>query len=203
MNEGSRWYIAALALGVISASLSGWLIGIVWRDSTLPDYARVMGLTFLGGLGVGAILYELPAWWMLLWQQVRDMERLRLEAARFRNERNHLVFNAPATFAAGEPITVNAYEREWRKFYVDSILFCIRKLNGDPIYKSGLDAIMEYADWRYRWAAPLVREGMLSPVYQGNRTRWADGWSAQRLLGKLEANWLPPCPNEPPPSLKL
>lgn len=197
MNSDSRWHVAALGLGIISASLAGWMTGSFWPNSTAADFARAMGLTFLGFFGLGALLHELPVLWAMLWYHVREMERLRLEAARFRFERTNLALTAPAT----QPITLNHYEREWREFYAVTLAYCLKHLDGDPVYKAGMDGIIDYSSWR-RWAEPLIRAKILEPIYQGSRTRWQEGWSAARLAGQIDAGKLPPCPDEAPPVIK-
>lgn len=200
MEEKSKWHIAAFACGLIFASVFGWAYGSLSPHASTLDYARVMGLTFLAAFGAGALVYVAPGWWLAFWYQNREAERLRLEAATFQRQRRNLAFDY--TPPAAEIKTVDNDREAARATHLRIAQYVIDSNRGQPHYKDGLDKVMNYAAWRW-WADALVRDGILSPIAGGVRTQWAEGWSAARLLGRLEGGYQHPAPPGAPPTVQL
>ena len=202
MEEKSKWHIAAFASGTLFASVCGWAYGSLSPHASTLDYARVMGLAFLLAFGAGALVYISPAWWVALWWQLREAERLRLDAATFQRQRNELRFNFTAGTTAPKTVVVDADAEGWHTFFLLVTGLVVNQFDGHPHYKNGLDSVMNFQTWR-AWTDPLVKDGILSPIAGGARTQWATGWSADRLLGKLEGGFTPPTPPGPPPTVQL
>lgn len=125
-----------------------------------------------------------------------ELARLKLEHARLRDE--------PLEARVAEVVD-NESERgrlsNWRTYWITVMQY---SLSHDSVvaWRNGLQALLTYPDWRDSIVLPFIRKNWLTPIYQGSKTKLADGVTVAHILNELSAGRCPPAPYGEPPVLQ-
>ena len=128
-------------------------------------------------------------------QKALELARLQLEYARLKD--------APLEAKAATVID-NADERQrleqWRTYWITVMTWSLA--HGSVVsWRNGLQPLMSYPDWRDSIVLPFIRMGWLTPIYQGSKSKLADGVTVGYILNELSAMRCPTAPYGVPPVL--
>lgn len=129
-------------------------------------------------------------------QKAIELARLKLEYAKLKD--------SPLGMKV-ETVVDNADEterlRSWRDYWIRRM----EKANergGVVSWRGGFEGDLSYNDWRDSIAIPFIRQGWFTPIYQGSKTKLAQGMTVTFVLNELSANRCPTPPYGLPPVLQ-
>lgn len=174
--------------------------GLFWRVvSILPAFFVLFTAAPFGQQGI----YD----WLA---RAREAELARhgnaIEVVKLKTTYAKLVNGDGLNDTLNDPLTIdNDAESKrlglWRAYWI-RVMEWSREHGGVVSYRNGLQAIMKYQDWIDSLAFPFIRKGWMTPVYQGGKSKLADGISVAHILNELSASRCPPAPFGDPPVLR-
>ena len=176
---------AAFGIGIAAGAC--WLGGAILLS---PDW----GIGYLLALPMGGIAWGLslaamywPEYQVMRHAQISQMERYKLEAHRFKTERESTPLYPPR-----EPIIIGAEKNDaqpekersdaWRAFWIEACTLC-QTWGGGIGWRSAFECVFSHPDdWRECIREPFVDMGMAHRVTFGTNisAAWRPDWTPQR-----------------------
>jgi hypothetical protein len=185
----------SLAGGLVVAGLYLCIVAAVRPMRESGEAWAFAAPIFLIAWGAVAIALNWPTVQHERQVHLTDIERLRTEAYKFKQDR--------APRGEREAVGVDAEaERQfrWHRFWSACLTYANEQ--GSFAYRGCFENILKYEDWRRGLADPLVRARWLEPVQSSIKTKPMPEWTATRMLAELAAGAPPPYPTDEPPTWK-
>lgn len=201
MNDNPRMIVKAIGLAVFINSaifICAYFLAPDWL------YWKIMGaLPFVFVLFVAAPYGATNIADALNWRDdqalVKQQKALELARLKLEYERLH-----EAAIEPKAEIVDNADEHERLRAWRDYWIRRMEKANergGVVSWRGGFESELSYNDWRDSIAIPFIRQGWFTPIYQGSKTKLAQGVTVAFILNELSANRCPTPPYGLPPVL--
>jgi hypothetical protein len=115
----------------------------------------------------------------------------------------------PILIGSETPVVDNnsepARRDRWRSFWIACVIWSSANsgvVSWRDAERGGFETVMSrYEDWNNGLVKPFIKKSWLAPVYQGSKTKLAEGVTLSRILSCLASGDLPPCPAGEPPGL--
>lgn len=201
MNDKPSMIVKAIGLAIfIDAALfiAAYFFAPDWLFYKLMGALPFVFVLFVAAPYGATSVYDFINWKddraLVKQQKALELARLKLEYVRLHE----------STVEAKVEIVDNADEtdrlRSWRDYWIRRM----EKANergGVVSWRGGFESELPYSDWRDSIAIPFIRQGWFTPIYQGSKTKLAQGITVAFILNELSANRCPTAPFGLPPKV--
>lgn len=198
--------LSAIGLAVLINSLAIILVALIGNDWLMLKAITILPFVFILVTATPYARVGILDFFQREDSNLIEREKNRIELERLRKQ--YEVIKLGEQIKSDAVIDGDSEKQRlslWRKYWIKVAERC-RDHNSVISWRdasgNGLDKLMKYQVWYESIALPFIRQGWMTPVFQGGKSKLADNMTMTRILDELSANHLPTAPFGEPPALQ-